>query len=175
MTTRTVPDDRELTGAELLERVVALCHERKAEDVVVLDVRELVEYMDAMIICTGRSPRQNRAIAEHVMTQLKREHRILPLSKAGNDAGAWICVDFVDVVLHVFEPEARSHYDLELLWADAVRTEHEAPERPEDDEDTPEEEPFFGGVESPQASVDEAAEDAADEVVPDRVVPDEAL
>ena len=138
MTTRTVPEDRELTGAQLLERVVALCHERKAEDVVVLDVRELVEYMDAMVICTGRSPRQNRAIAEHVMTQLKREHRVLPLSKAGNDAGAWICVDFVDVVLHVFEPEARAHYDLELLWADAVRTEHAAPELPEQPELTDE-------------------------------------
>lgn len=174
MTTRTVPDDRELTGAELIERVVALCHERKAEDVVVLDVRELVEYMDAMVICTGRSPRQNRAIAQHVMTQLKREHRILPLSKAGNDAGAWICVDFVDVVLHVFEPEARAHYDLELLWADSVRTEHEAPERPEDD--TPEEEPFFGGVESPEAALDDAPEqdaleaDGAQESAPDEVV-----
>ncbi|MDJ0520548.1 MAG: ribosome silencing factor [Planctomycetota bacterium] len=127
MSSRTVPDDRELTSSELLQRVVELCHERKAEDVVVLDVRELVEYMDSMVVCTGRSPRQNRAIAEHVMTQLKREHRVLPLSKAGNDAGAWICVDFVDVVLHVFEPEARGHYDLELLWADAGRTEHAAP------------------------------------------------
>jgi len=127
MTARTVPDDREITGTALLQRVVELCHERKAEDVVVLDVRELVEYMDAMVICTGRSPRQNRAIAEHVMTQLKRDHRVLPLSKAGAEAGAWICVDFVDVVLHVFEPDARSHYDLELLWADAVRTEHASP------------------------------------------------
>ncbi len=127
MTTRRVPEDRDLTGAELLARVVELCHERKAEDVVVLDVRELVEYMDAMVICTGRSPRQNRAIAEHTATQLKRENRILPLSRSGGDAGSWICVDFVDVVLHVFEPEARAHYDLELLWADAVRTEHESP------------------------------------------------
>ncbi len=134
MTTRTVPDDREITAEALLQRVVELCQERKAEDVVVLDVRELVEYMDAMVICTGRSPRQNRAIAEHVMTQLKREHRVLPLSKAGHDAGAWICVDLVDVVLHVFEPEARAHYDLELLWADAERTEHETPVTEDDDD-----------------------------------------
>jgi len=132
MSTRTLPDDREITSAQLLERVVELCHERKAEDVVVLDVRDLVEYMDAMVICTGRSPRQNRAIAEHVRTQLKREYRVLPLSNAGGDAGSWICVDFVDVVLHVFEPEARAHYDLELLWADAERTEHPAPVRAAD-------------------------------------------
>ena len=116
-----------IPSAALLERVVELCHERKAEDVVSLDVRELVEYMDHMVIVTGRSPRQNRAIAEHVLTQLKREHRILPLSKAGMDGGSWICVDLVDVVLHVFEPETRSHYDLELLWADAKPTEYEPP------------------------------------------------
>jgi len=133
MSPRRVPADRQISGADLLARVVALCHERKAEDVVVLDVRELVEYMDAMVICTGRSPRQNRAIAEHVATQLKREYRLLPLSHAGEDAGNWICVDFVDIVLHVFEPEARAHYDLELLWADAVRTEMPAPHRAEDE------------------------------------------
>jgi ribosome-associated protein len=127
-------------SAELIQRVVDLCHERKAEDVVSLDVRELVEYMDAMLIVTGRSGRQNRAIAAHVLKQLKREYRILPLSKAGVDAGSWICLDFVDVVLHIFDPEARKHYDLELLWSDAKRTDHEAPagliaEETEDDEE----------------------------------------
>lgn len=111
----------------LLGRVVALCLERRAEDVAVLDVRELVDYMDFMVVVTGRSGRQNRAIAAHVLTQLKREFRLLPLSKAGADAGAWICVDLVDVVLHVFDPESRAHYDLELLWADADRVEVPAP------------------------------------------------
>ena len=112
---------------ELIRRVIELCHERKAEDVVSLDVRELVEYMDAMVIVTGRSGRQNRAIAANVMTQLKREHGILPLSRAGVDAGSWICIDFVDVVLHIFDPAARSHYDLELLWSDAKIAEHAMP------------------------------------------------
>ena len=124
-----------ILSADLLKRVVELCHERKAEEVVSLDVRGLVEYMDDMVVATGRSPRQNRAIAEHVMTQLKREHRILPLSKAGMDGGSWICVDLVDVVLHVFEPETRAHYDLELLWADAVKTEYETPVREAADDD----------------------------------------
>jgi len=122
-----------ISSADLLKRVVELCHERKAEDVVSLDVRGLVEYMDDMVVVTGRSPRQNRAIGEHVLTQLKREHRILPLSKAGMDGGSWICVDLVDVVLHVFDAETRAHYDLELLWADAVKTEYEAPEREDGD------------------------------------------
>lgn len=126
MSSESAPAVRPLDSDALLQRVVELCAERKAEDVVVLDVRELVEYMDAMVIVTGRSPRQNRAIAEHVITRLKREHGVHALSRAGLEAGAWICLDLVDVVLHVFEPESRAHYDLELLWADAKRTEHAA-------------------------------------------------
>jgi ribosome-associated protein len=135
MGNRHLTDKPTIPSAQLLQRVVELCLDRKAEDVVSLDVRGLVEYMDHMVIVTGRSPRQNRAIAEHVATQLKREHRILPLSKAGMDGGSWICVDLVDVVLHVFVPEAREHYDLELLWADAKRTEYEGPGPSADDDD----------------------------------------
>ncbi len=107
-----------LTSEELTQRLASLCLERKAEDVVVLDVRELVDYMDFLVLATGRSERQNRAIAEHVIRSMKKEGSI-PLSRAGIDGGAWICLDFVDVVLHVFMPETRGHYDLELLWADA--------------------------------------------------------
>lgn len=110
-----------------MRRLVALCHERRAEDVVVLDVRELVDYMDYLVICTGRSERQNRSIAEHCLTELKRQHGMLPLSRSGLDAGTWICVDLVDVVLHVFDAHTRTHYDLELLWADARREECPAP------------------------------------------------
>jgi ribosome-associated protein len=112
---------------ELLRRVVELCQERRAADIAVLDTRELVEYMDFMVIVTGRSGRQNRAITSHVLTRLKRDHGVLPLSRSGVDAGAWICLDFVDVVLHVFDPESRAHYDLELLWADADRVDVPTP------------------------------------------------
>lgn len=138
MPSRQAEATQPLDSAALLRRVVELCHERRAEDVVTLDVRKLVEYMDAMVIVTGRSARQNRAIAEHLLAELKRGHRVLPLSKAGVEAGAWICVDLVDVVLHIFDPESRAHYDLELLWADAERTEHAppAPPAPQDDEDS---------------------------------------
>lgn len=133
---RAAPKD--LSADELLSRMVALCHQRRGEDVVSLDVRGLVEYMDHLLLVTGRSARQNRAIAEHVQRTLKREHRMLALSRSGMDAGTWICLDYVDVVLHVFDEESRDHYDLELLWADAQRTEHEAPEgvsTVEDDDD----------------------------------------
>ncbi|MFV1958840.1 MAG: ribosome silencing factor, partial [Planctomycetota bacterium] len=70
----------------------------------------------------ARSERQGRAIGEHVVREAKRDGR-LPLSRAGIEAGSWICLDYVDIVLHVFTPAMRSLYDLELLWADAPRME----------------------------------------------------
>ena len=114
--TRTppVPPDSE----SLARRIAALCVEKRGEDPVALDVRGIADYMDFMLIVSGRSARQNRAIADHVVRTLKPE-KIRPLTRPGPEDAAWICLDFVDVVLHVFEPISRKHYDLELLWADA--------------------------------------------------------
>ena len=119
-------DDEAMTGERLLERLVSLCRERRGNDLVALDVRELVEYMDYLLIATARSERQNRAVAEHVIRGLKQAG-VMPLSRAGLDGGTWICIDFVDVVLHLFTPDTRTHYDLELLWGDAPRVELPAP------------------------------------------------
>jgi len=116
------PTSRELTARDLAFRIVDLCEERRGEDLVVLDIRELVDYMDFLVIGTARSERQGRAISEHVVREVKRAGH-LPLSRAGIEAGSWICLDYVDVVLHVFTPETRAKYDLELLWADAERVE----------------------------------------------------
>ncbi len=115
------------TSEEILARMVALCHGMRGADVVSLDVRALVQYTDYLLLVTGRSARQNRALASHVRQEMKRGLRALPLSMSGQDHGNWICMDYVDVVLHVFDEEHRAHYDLELLWADAVHEKHEAP------------------------------------------------
>ena len=117
-------EPRALRGDALLEVLVGACRERRGEDMVSLDVRPLVEYMDHLLLVTGRSRRQNQAIARHVITRLKREYGIQPLSRSGMEEGTWICLDYVDVVLHLFDAATRAHYDLELLWADAARTEH---------------------------------------------------
>ncbi|MHC5009565.1 MAG: ribosome silencing factor [Planctomycetota bacterium] len=124
-----------LSSQALLERAVALCVEKRAENLVALDVRDLVQYMDYLLIVSGRSERQNRAIAENVVRGSKRLG-VVPLSKAGVEAGSWICLDLVDVVVHVFTPEVREHYDLELLWADAPRvdlSDISVPAAPEED------------------------------------------
>ncbi len=121
-------DETLMTSEYMLERLVALAHEKRGEDLVALDVRELVEYMDTLLIVTARSERQNRALAENMIRGMKQEG-VLPLSRAGIDGGTWICIDLVDVIVHLFTPTTRAIYDLELLWADARRLELPVPER----------------------------------------------
>lgn len=117
-----------------IRRAAAMLHARRATDIVALDVRELVDYMDFLLIATGRGPRQNRAIAEHLIRETKQVDEP-PLSRAGVEAGTWICVDFLDYVVHLFDAETRAHYDLELLWAEATKLDLGLPEAPPEDED----------------------------------------
>ncbi len=112
-------DDRS-ESIVLARRVANLARERRATDVVVLDVRTLVDYADAFLVMTGQSTRQNLAVAEHIVKSMKAEHHYA-ISKSGLDSGSWICLDLGDIVVHVFDPETRARYDLELLWADAPR------------------------------------------------------
>ncbi len=113
----------------LARRIAALVREKRGVDVVLLDVRSLVDYTDFFLIASGASARQNQTIAEHVIRTLKADRR-LPISRAGIDTGTWICIDLGDVVAHVFEPDLSAKYDLALLWADAPRVEAEAPPPP---------------------------------------------
>jgi ribosome-associated protein len=111
---------------EVARHVAALADERRATDIVILDVRTLVDYTDFFVLATGQSARQNQAIAEHVVKTMKGERRYA-ISKAGLDTGSWICLDLGSVVVHVFDPETRARYDLELLWSDAPRVSRVAP------------------------------------------------
>lgn len=103
---------------DLARRIAALAREKRGTDMVLLDVRQLVDYTDFFLLVTGQSARQNQAIGEHVVKTLKGQKKYA-ISKAGLDTGSWICLDLADVVVHVFDPETRARYDLELLWADA--------------------------------------------------------
>jgi ribosome-associated protein len=88
----------------------------KAEDVKVLDMHELVTYTDFMVLCTGRNTRLTRRIAEEVAHQVKIGSGRLPLGTEGSSAGEWILLDFLDFVVHVFTPNAREFYRLDVLW-----------------------------------------------------------
>lgn len=93
---------------------------KKAEGIVVLDLRGLSSIADFFIICSGRSNRQVSAIAEQIERFLK-EKGIRPLSVDGKKEGHWVLMDYGDVIIHVFYEETRSFYDLEGLWVDAAR------------------------------------------------------
>lgn len=94
--------------------------DKKAEDVLVLDVRGLTSYADYFVLMTAESDRQAGAIADHVDETLKASGAT-PVGVEGYESGRWILVDYGDVVAHVLSREARAFYDLEGLWADAPR------------------------------------------------------
>ena len=107
-----------LTPIEQARRIAALAQEKLAEDVVILDMRPACSYTDFFVICTGQNPRQTRAIYDEVHERLKADEGLIPRSVEGEREATWIVADYLDVVLHVFTPEARSFYRLDELWAD---------------------------------------------------------
>jgi ribosome-associated protein len=114
----------------LARQLAVIADEKKAEDVMVLDMRELVAYTDFLVICTARNERQARAIVDEVRVQVKRDSGLLPGGMDGGGEAGWTIFDYLDCVLHVFTPEARERYGLEELWRDAPRLklDLEAPE-----------------------------------------------
>ena len=110
--------------SESVARLLAeIADSKKAEDVVALDMRSLVGYTDFLVVCTARNERQAKAIRDDVHLRLKREHGLLPAAVEGESEGRWVLMDYLDCVLHVFVPELRERYRLEVLWAEAPRLE----------------------------------------------------
>ena len=104
----------------LAKTIAAAALEKKAEDVVVLDLHKLQAFTDYFVIATGTSDRQVQAIARAIeeTLHLKKEK---PIGIEGLQAGRWVLIDYGDVVAHVFYTEDREYYQLERLWADAPR------------------------------------------------------
>ena len=94
--------------------------DKKASDLVVLDVGSLTSIADQLIVCSGRSDRQVQNIADHVMRTLKAAG-MPALAAEGLDRGQWVLIDCSDVIVHVFQPDVRAFYDLERLWEHAPR------------------------------------------------------
>jgi ribosome-associated protein len=116
----------------LARRLAEFADSKKAEDIVVLDMRELVSYTDFLVICTARNERQAKAIVDEVRLQVKHEMGLLPSGMDGIGEAGWVVLDYLDCFLHVFTVEARDRYQLQDLWRDAPRLELdlEAPEAP---------------------------------------------
>jgi len=105
------------------KKLALLCREfadnRKAEDIAILDVRELSTVTDYFVIASGTSEPHLRAIVDEITDQLRDEHDIRPRAVDGTLPTAWVVLDFFDVIVHVMRKDVRERYDLETLWGDA--------------------------------------------------------
>lgn len=120
MTSRTVAKNA-LHGLELARQCAQLAGEKQAEDVVILDLRGISQLADYFVICAGGSPPQLRAIRDEIQDKLYENWGSKPYRCNGSPESNWIVLDFIDVMVHIFQREARRHYDLERLWSDAAR------------------------------------------------------
>ena len=110
---------RHIEAAELCDRARHALEEKKAQDLVLLDVRKLSSVTDYFLIATGTSAPHLKALTEEVEVPLKKAG-VKRFSHSGTPESGWVVIDYVDVVIHIFSAEARRYYDLEKLWSDAV-------------------------------------------------------
>ena len=112
-------NDNSLTPDDLAREIIEYAADRKAIDIGQLDLREMIGYTDYFVICSGRTERQTKAIHDAIYEGLKAAHRRLPQRVEGLPGARWILMDYLDVVVHVFVPDARAYYRLEQLWGEA--------------------------------------------------------
>ncbi len=117
----SVPKGHLATSLELTLAAASFAESKNARDIVILDMQGLVSYTDYLIVCTGSTPRQTKAIADEVRVRMKDEHGAVARKVEGAREGEWILIDLLDVVVHVFTPEARQFYRLDRLWREAPR------------------------------------------------------
>jgi len=107
------------------KQLALLCREladnKKAENIIILELRELSSVTDYFVICTGTSEPHLRAIVDEITEKLRQEHAVRPRAMDGTLQTAWVVLDFFDVIVHVMRADVRDHYDLEGLWGDAPR------------------------------------------------------
>ena len=107
------------------KKLALLCREladnKKAENIVVLDVRKLSSVTDYFVIASGTSQPHLRAIVDEIAGKLRDEHDLRPSRTEGATGGNWVVLDYFDVIVHVMHAETRKHYDLEGLWGDAKK------------------------------------------------------
>ena len=110
----------------MVSEIARYAADKKALDVVELDLRGVLGYTDYFLVCSGNTGRQAKAIHDGIHEGLKHDHDVLPRRVEGSGEGGWILMDYLDVIVHVFTPEKRDFYRLEQLWgevpAKAVRS-----------------------------------------------------
>jgi ribosome-associated protein len=107
-----------VTPAEVARAVAGFAEDKKAVDIVELDLRGAVGYTDYFVVCSGNTERQAKAIHDGIHLGMKQQHGLLPRRVEGVGEASWILMDYLDVVVHVFTPETRHFYRLEQLWGE---------------------------------------------------------
>ena len=110
--------DEQARLQEFLVEAARLLSDLQCGDVLIFDVRDMSQVTDYIIIATGTSDRQMKSAGSHV-AELAQQYDLQRFGTERDDASRWIVLDFVEVMIHLFEPEARAHYDLEMMWGDA--------------------------------------------------------
>jgi ribosome-associated protein len=113
-----------LQGEQLVGAIAGYAADKKAIDVVELDLRGVLGYTDYFLVCSGNTGRQAKAIHDGILEGLKREHDTLPRRVEGSAQAGWILMDYLDVIVHIFTPETRDFYRLEQLWGEAPASAH---------------------------------------------------
>jgi ribosome-associated protein len=108
-----------MTGAEMAAAIAGYAADKKAVELVELDLRGILGYTDYFVICTGNTDRQAKAIHDGIHLGMKCDHGLLPRRVEGLPQAHWVLMDYLDVVVHVFTPETRAFYRLEQLWGEA--------------------------------------------------------
>jgi ribosome-associated protein len=111
-------EPKPLLGEALLSAIVGYAEDKKAIEVVELDLRGVLGYTDYFLVCSGNTGRQAKAIHDGIIEGLKHDHHTLPRRVEGSADGGWILMDYLDVVVHIFTPETREFYRLEQLWGE---------------------------------------------------------
>ena len=109
-----------MDGLNFAIEAARIAEDNRAEDLVVLDLRGISSIADFFVIGTGTSQRQMQAIIDQI-EEFGRKVGQRPFGYSGRDSDTWVLADYVDVVVHMFSPDRRRYYDLELLWGDAPR------------------------------------------------------
>ena len=112
-------EDRQQQTLDLAIAAARLAHDSNCEDILVLDLRGRSPITDYYVIATGTSDRQLRSVADDIALHGKKDHDSKVWHIAGYDSAEWVLLDFVDIVVHLFDEEHRKYYELELLWGDA--------------------------------------------------------
>ena len=110
--------DAEMPALDLARRIVELAEDKKAADIVLLDLSGLTTLADYFVICSGGSERQLDAIADGIISGM-RDQKVHAFGKEGTAASHWVLVDFSSVIVHIFTPPERDYYQLEKAWSEA--------------------------------------------------------